>query len=246
MIKNIILSAKKKYFNFKLTHFGHDFLKAVALNKLNEVELFLTRGVDFQDEKLNTALHIAATHNLLNMVKLLLEHHANPNMSNLNYDTPLLLICCVYQSPPDDSRYDDNWHFQVSKKVSSIIKSLVKAGADVEATNKNNNIPLVLAIRRNYDQGVKHLLANGANPLKRDGTETCSLEVALSFKKMEIVQYIYHLAKDIEQVEAFTKLNSLYPATKYEFLPLLKSVKLKLSLEKELQERENSNKLRKI
>ena len=153
MIKNIIRSAKKEYFNLKLTYFGNNFFKAVALNKLDEVALFLTRGVDvnFQDEKLNTALHISATHNLLDMVKLLLEHHANPNISNLNYDTPLLLICRMYQSPPDDSRYDDNWHFQVSNKVSSIIKSLVKAGADVEVTNKNNNIPLVLAIKSNYN-----------------------------------------------------------------------------------------------
>jgi ankyrin repeat protein len=248
MIKNIIKSAKKEYFNFKFKHFDNDFFDKVEHNNLNEVKALLDKGVDvnFQDKNLDTALHIAAVNNLPHMVNFLLDKGANPNTSNLNYDTPLLLICAKYQSPPFGERYSEEWHSDVTRRVSPIIQPLLKAGADPEAKNKQHDLPLVLAVRKNYDQGVRHLIASGANPLERDGNSVCGLGAALSFKKMATVEHIYLHAKDVKQLDGFKEINSLYLGTKDDFLPLLEKMKLKLSLDNKLPERKISHKIGKI
>lgn len=127
-----------------------------------------------------------------------------------------------------------------------IIIALVKAGANVEAINTEHDLPLVMAVKSNYNQGAKFLILNGANPLSRDNNNSCALGVALSFKKIEIVEYIYTHPKDKTQLKEFYALNSLYLGTQSQFTPLLKSMELKLSLDNNLPERKNSPKLGKI
>jgi len=99
--------------------------------------------INSKDHKDNTALLFAAMHDNEEMVKLLLENQANPNLSNYLGMTPLM--------------------WAVSNKNFSITKLLLDNGANPNLRTNDGETPLMRAAAWSY-YIVELLLDNGANP----------------------------------------------------------------------------------
>merc|ERR1712080_102728 len=84
--------------------------------------------INRHDNKGRTAMHFAASRGSDEIVHLLLEHGANPNLQDYNGNTPLHLAACTH-------------HIRV-------ITLLLRFGADVAATDAFGKTPLHLALSR--------------------------------------------------------------------------------------------------
>jgi ankyrin repeat protein len=85
------------------------------------------------------------------IVKLLLEVGANPNLKNIHGTTALMAAAVPRPN-----------HSQETKQ--KIIALLINAGANVDAQDNNNETPLMHAVRWANEAIVDQLLAAGANP----------------------------------------------------------------------------------
>uniref|UniRef100_J3NFA2 Uncharacterized protein n=1 Tax=Oryza brachyantha TaxID=4533 RepID=J3NFA2_ORYBR len=105
------------------------------------LKLLLSRGahVDGKSDR-GTPLHFAAGKGYESSVKVLLEHHADPNKAVPSQATPLAAALFATSLP--------------------CVKLLIQAGADVNATNN----PLALAAESGLTEAIKLLLEAGANP----------------------------------------------------------------------------------
>ena len=100
----------------------------------------------------DTALHLAAAGHRYEIVKLLLAARADPNAAkNHRNSTPLHYAA--------DGSPDSN-----STKQIKTIQTLLTAGAELHAQDKNGATPLHRAVRTRCAQAVKFLLEQGANP----------------------------------------------------------------------------------
>ncbi|KAK2001348.1 hypothetical protein LX36DRAFT_736137 [Colletotrichum falcatum] len=79
-----------------------------------------------------------------------------------------VLMAFVAQLPEDDDY----------KKPVKILETLIKAGANVNARNRNGETALHIAVRRGKKLAMRTLAQNGANPQARDGEGRSVLEVA--------------------------------------------------------------------
>jgi ankyrin repeat protein len=106
--------------------------------------LLLERGVDVhvQSKNLNTALHTAAFNGRLDIVQVLIDHGANPNVGSQQGSTPLHLVSA--------GKYNSQGH--------GIAQLLVEHGMDVNAQNKNKFTPLHFASFKGRLQIVQVLL----------------------------------------------------------------------------------------
>ena len=110
-----------------------------------------------------TPLHIAVYHKLPNILRLLLEKGADPN---------LLLL-----SQSGNERTALN--MAVNGSVPEVVELLLKHKAEVNARDHNGNAPLVRAIRERNQRIVELLLSNGADPNALDASGFPPLQVAL-------------------------------------------------------------------
>ncbi|PUZ69848.1 hypothetical protein GQ55_2G153900 [Panicum hallii var. hallii] len=117
------------------------------------VELLLSRGTSVNLVSLcGTPLHVAALHGQAGTMKILLEHHADPNMAiNIN-DTPL--------------------YNAIHSKSLECMKLLIEAGADVNFIDSNGFSYVMVAVGATPDI-MNCLLGAGANPMFRITMNTC-------------------------------------------------------------------------
>lgn len=142
------------------------------------VELLLSRGIDVDlDSVHGTLLHMAATHGQYGTMKILLEHHADPNkVFNLD-DTPLNM-----------AMYTESLE---------CVKLLIKAGADVNFIDSNGDTYVMVAANNGLPGILKCLLDAGANPNIPDGFGTTPIEVAALLGRREIVEMLFPLTSPI-------------------------------------------------
>jgi ankyrin repeat protein len=107
----------------------------------------------------DAALHLAAAGYRTELVRLLLAHGANPNSAqNHRRSGPLHYASDGYVSC---SASTPNPQIQT-------IRCLLKAGADINAQDKNGASPLHRAVRTRSAAAVKFLLAHGADSTLRN------------------------------------------------------------------------------
>jgi hypothetical protein len=121
----------------------------------------LIREARFCDAKIfhwiyagDTALHLAAAGYRVDLVRLLLAAGADPNaIRNHRRSSPLHYAADGYINGPD-------WN---AKRQVETIQCLLKAGADLNAQDKNGASPLHRAVRTRCAAAVKCLLEAGSN-----------------------------------------------------------------------------------
>jgi ankyrin repeat protein len=113
--------------------------------------LLLERGVDInaQNTHCDTALSLAALNGRLEIVRLLLEHSANPNVENEWGSTPLHLVSQIKH--------------KTQERGVGIARLLLERGADVNARTKNKFTPLHLTALYGKPEIAQLLLDHGAN-----------------------------------------------------------------------------------
>uniref|UniRef100_A0A0E0QN02 Uncharacterized protein n=1 Tax=Oryza rufipogon TaxID=4529 RepID=A0A0E0QN02_ORYRU len=133
------------------------------------VELFLSKGVDVD---LYSA--ISGQHSTM---KILLEHHADPNrVFNLD-GTPLIMSI-------------------VSGSL-ECVKLLIKVGADMNFRDSNGVTCVMVAANHGSSVIMKCLLDAGANPNIPDEFNTTPIEVAANHGRRDIVEMLFPLTSPI-------------------------------------------------
>lgn len=145
-------------------------LHLVARAKVDDGDVaaaLIKAGVNIEQKEYNnhTPLHIAVSYRNLKVVQALLKAKANPNAQDNILDTPLHITArsCMYSTIRE--------LIVCREKVSNlpkIVTALAKAGADVNARNKDGFTTLRLAIERGgmIPQSVLALLEAGAQSEK--------------------------------------------------------------------------------
>jgi ankyrin repeat protein len=113
-----------------------------------------------------------------------IEQGANPNLVGYHNITPL--------------------HAAVEAQDSNTVKALIKAGADIEATDQNYSTPLRLAISRNDLDIAKYLLEQGADPNNHR-----PLLLAIMQGKPNMVRILLEAGADIDVIKSVTKMTAL-------------------------------------
>jgi len=118
--------------------------RAKRLLKINKEKEFLI--VDETDEDGRTALILASVMHHTDIVKMLLEAGANPNLTDGYGKTALM------------------WAAYWGRSRTSIVKMLLEAGAKPNLTDKDGKTALMLASEKGHTDIVKMLLNAEANP----------------------------------------------------------------------------------
>lgn len=156
------------------------------------VDLLLSRGarVDIAVTH-GTPLHIAASYGNTGALKILLDHHADPNRVSEVSGTPLVtaLHCTKHGVGESDSL--------------ECVKLLVKAGADVNSANPST--PLVVATMKGLTDCIKYLLEAGAEPNIPDEQHgRIPIQIAASFGRRSHVEILFPFTSPIGAVANWT------------------------------------------
>ncbi|CAM0879796.1 unnamed protein product [Alopecurus aequalis] len=154
---------------------------AVSLGCCKVTEFLLSKGVPVDiDCGRGTPLYMAATNEQDKTLKILLDHHANPNIMVAGAVSPLM-NALVYRSL-------------------KCMKLLIKAGADVNVRGSFMT-PLLFAISRGgYTKFIQFLLKAGADPNIPDDLGRLPIELAASNNCWEEVEMLLHLTSPIPNV----------------------------------------------
>jgi len=107
-------------------------------------------------------------------IRLLLAHHADPNIGN-NSDVTPLMLAAGYGTSPTDTR----GRYRTEEQALGAIDVLLKGGADVNAANVGGATALHGAASVGYDQVVKVLAAHNARLDAKDARGFTPADYAL-------------------------------------------------------------------
>jgi len=135
----------------------------------------------FLDEDGNTALHLAAKHNMIEVIEKLLSLQVDPNSRNYAGETCLHMATCSRSRPDIDLCIiqkllhagadvnlknhvgETSLHTAIRNRMSAdIVEKLLQAGANVNMIDDEGWVPIVLAYRFFNDSTISHLLLFGA------------------------------------------------------------------------------------
>ncbi|RZC71965.1 hypothetical protein C5167_035128 [Papaver somniferum] len=147
-------------------------------------KLLLSKGVriNFVTES-GTPLYYAAVFDQLDSVKLLLDHHADPNVVVLGLVTPL--IASILNDSPQ------------------ITDLLLQAGADPNAES-SGIAPLQYAVDYGLTQFIVPLLEPGADPNAMDNEGMTAVEIAAKRGKSNIVEILFPVTSCIPTYPSWT------------------------------------------
>ncbi|KAL7298246.1 hypothetical protein TKK_0009232 [Trichogramma kaykai] len=215
LIKNFFLNHSQQDFfpnyprkNYCDAHGYTYFHAACMVADVKTVRKFLREGVNVDlDTYTRSPLFIAAQYKNEEIVKLLLEHRANPNQTDHEGSTPLhaLALPCLCECNP-------KWHTcDTRKPVDKLVKILIDSGADLEARNRYGDTPLQSVVMRFDVALTKSLLDHGASLSslneKRMFTQTfSSLELTTYALSLDIIEVMQLLQSAGYKMDFHTKL----------------------------------------
>ena len=156
-------------------------IAAVRLKAVESVKLLLKKGADPNFESALTyygqvtALSLALlsrSEESLQIMKLLFEHKANPNVIQGDFPKDPM-ICLAVRSGTLDQ-----------------VKLLLENNADVNAVNMNNETPLIIAAERGDENMLKLLLTNGADTKMKNRNGKTVIEIAKEKNNTQILKYL--------------------------------------------------------
>jgi uncharacterized protein len=128
-------------------------LVAAIQGDTDQIRSLLSYGIDpnYVDPAVgNSALYNATYCDQVDAMKLLLDRGADPNLP-LNYHSPV------------DNRWERHVVVLMYARSLDAARTLIEAGADVDATDELGRSPLICAVRRGNGAIVTALLEAGAN-----------------------------------------------------------------------------------
>ncbi|XP_034949608.1 ankyrin-1-like [Chelonus insularis] len=154
---------------------------------LQIIKLLLKYNADIEamDDRGWTPLITACSIGNAEVVKCLLEHHANPNVTDWIGQPALHLVC--------------SWE---SETTPQIIKLLLKYNADIEAVDEQGRTPLFVACKSGNVAAVQCLLENHVNPNATNQHSQTALHYICSAKPGTTLQIIQLLLKHNADTEA--------------------------------------------
>jgi hypothetical protein len=118
----------------------------------------------------DTALHLAAAGHRAEIARTLIAANADPNSrKNRRESGPLHYAADGYINLPS---WDENRQIKT-------VQSLLDAGAEIDAQDKNGATPLHRAVRTRCAAAVKCLLDRGANPTKKNKSGSTPFHLAV-------------------------------------------------------------------
>ncbi|KAG2546884.1 hypothetical protein PVAP13_9KG050000 [Panicum virgatum] len=161
--------------------FGHDEVAKLILSRGAIVDTAYSDG---------SPLHIAAFYGKTNVMKVLLEHHADPNMVS-ELGTPVTATLYATTEGLEES---------ISLKC---VKLLVEAGADVNCTDPDS--PLVVATTHGLTDCIEYLLKAGANAnIPNNCCGTMPIEIAAGHGRRKHVEMLFPFTSPIQTVSKWT------------------------------------------
>ena len=133
--------------------------------------------LDSLDKNGDSALLYECRMGNLKIVKMLLEHGANPQTSNMEGNTPL--------------------HISSRRGYASIVQLLLEYGADESIQNEHGETALMYAAYSGDLRSVKALIEAGANPDVRSNRKETAIVTAFYFNKRDIANFLLGLNPDI-------------------------------------------------
>jgi len=172
-LRDSIEGGKEEALKFLLNHFDvspGDYLDTASRYKnVEATQILVNCGVAKEDA--DYALPHAAAGGSTEIVRLLLDLGANPNIEEPTYGSPLLaaarfgnleVVKMLLEKGADTRQIywdeSDNILIEVAFGSSRVFRCLIEAGADVNYRNKNGETPLFYAVVNNRPENVSLLI----------------------------------------------------------------------------------------
>ena len=183
-----------------------ELVSAVWENDEAAIRNLLATGADVNalDKAVDaTALAAAATAGKVELVRLLVDAGADPNVRNQSGQTALmgldddataeivnLLVAAGAKVNLKDEDGDSALHVAAAESGSEVVQALVEAGARVDARNKEGKTPLMAAAESGNVDNVKALLWAGANPHRKNKDGETAFKLAQDEGHEEVVRLL--------------------------------------------------------
>jgi len=172
---------------------------------------------------------------VINTVKNLLKHRADPNIADCNGNTPLIkavkngnieLVKCLISHPTTDVNKQNlerntALHEAAFKGNKELVDRLIAAGADVNMQNSAGKAPLHRAVSGNHMVVVKSLLDNGACINLQDSLGYTPCHYASFFGLREIAEHLVLSGANLETRDHISKKNCLELAQERRHYPVV-------------------------
>jgi ankyrin repeat protein len=156
------------------------------VTSVNGLCIFIQAGLDVNsvDAQGNTMLHRAALCGRSDMITLLLDAKANPNLINKDGQAP------IHRAIETTNQQGE---------ADACVDLLIKAKADLSIQDKQGSSPLLLAVMGEKNQIIHSLMKAGAEATKANANGFTPLSVALVQKEIDLklVEYILDQGLDL-------------------------------------------------
>lgn len=178
--------------------------------EVRTIALLLDRkaGVNVRNMNGDTPLHLAVQADLREIGELLIARGADIFASNSSGKSPFFLAAAAPEGfkswmlnsttvEAKDGLGNGIVHYAASWPRDTLIPSLIRAGARVDAQNATGETPLFAAIKADSPPTIAVLLAEGATPLARDSLGNTALHAAVRWNAKKAVDALIKGGADI-------------------------------------------------
>ena len=189
----------------------------------------LTQDVNIRNKNGDSPLYIAASKNMEQVGKLLLEKGADIYSTNKDNNSPLRLalketgrvqnwLITSRTIVSTDGSGNSVLHYAADWEYSGAIKSLLEKGADINAKNANGETCIFNAAKSNNPQIIQLLVDGGASVKDRDNLGSTPLHIAVRWGAQKSAEKLIKLGININAQNSAGKspLAEAVIANKYE------------------------------
>ncbi|MBE6417359.1 MAG: hypothetical protein E7033_02710 [Akkermansiaceae bacterium] len=164
-------------------HYDEDLLVAARKSDHRTLQHLLNVGArtEYRNDEGQTAVHLAAQARQVTCLKRLLEAHANPNTTDHQNMTPLMLAT-------------------INNKA-SFVRTLLAAGADLSVYYLDDT-PVTMAAKKGHIECLQFILDAGADVNSRDKHDKTLLHIAAEKGDIKMLHVLYERGADINSKSA--------------------------------------------
>lgn len=174
---------------------------AVMQGNLDQILRLIQAGVDINafDSDGNTALLPAVYHGKVEIVRILLQHGADPNKNEDDSSMTPLWASARYIEAAKASFAGKGFYPEEGEAIQiEIMQLLLQAGADVNLTKDPCGVtPLMVAVDSQSSKAVRVLLEAGAEVSSKDTSQRTALDRAIKNQDNKIVQQLVNAEKSV-------------------------------------------------